>query len=542
MTLRATNVAKLDRELFDVVIIGAGINGSVSAAALAAKGAHVALIERNDFAGFTSQNSSNLAWGGIKYMESGELGLVRKLCMSRNHLMRAYPSTVKEIRFLTSVEKSFRWSPFMLWVGAWIYWFFGSFFTRRPHFVSVAELAKREPAVDTSRLRGGFEYSDAYLHDNDARFVFGFVRRAMTNGCIAANYVESLGAERDADGLWVVGARDRIDDREFTVRAKTMINACGPYVDAHNRSTGIQTKNRHLFSKGIHLIVDRISPERRVLTFFADDGRPFFAIPMGNRTVIGTTDTRVQTPETEVTDEDREFVLRNINRQLNLDPALTKGDVIAERCGVRPLVIKSSQGDEVKGDWTKLSRKHIVDADPERQHLSIFGGKLTDCINVGDEVSDAVHALGIPLPYRNHRWYGEPPTVVRDDFMHQAKLLRLDALTAEHASEPLSQRLWRRYGARAIGMLEDIRQDPRMAEVMIGTSEYLRCEIYRTRRHEMVVNLEDFLRRRSKIALVVKRERLLASRGLREACEVLFGDDARAQWEAYFGVDWETGL
>jgi glycerol-3-phosphate dehydrogenase len=91
-------------------------------------------------------------------------------------------------------------------------------------------------------------------------------------------------------------------------------------------------------------------------------------------------------------------------------------------------------------------------------------------------------------------------------------------------------------------MLEDIRQDPRMAEVMIGTSEYLRCEIYRTRRHEMVVNLEDFLRRRSKIALVVKRERLLASRGLREACEVLFGDDARAQWEEYFGVDWETGL
>lgn len=542
MSLRATNLQKLDTELFDTVIIGAGINGAVSAAALAGKGAHVALIERNDFAGFTSQNSSNLAWGGIKYMESGELGLVRKLCVSRNNLMRAYPSTVEEIRFLTSVEKSFRWSPFMLWLGAFFYWIFGNFFTRRPHFLSVREIGDREPFVNTDRLRGGFEYSDAYLHDNDARFVFGFVRSAMTNGCIAANYVESRGAERGADGLWTVKARDCVDGGEITIRAKTLINACGPYVDAHNRKTGMTTKNRHLFSKGIHLIVDRISPERRVLTFFADDGRPFFAIPMGNRTVIGTTDTRVPTPETEVTEEDREFVLRNINRQLKLDTPLTIDDVIAERCGVRPLVVEASQGDDVKGDWTKLSRKHIIDVDRENRHLSIFGGKLTDCINVGDEVAHEVHKLGIGLPYRHRRWYGEPPPVVHDEFLHQAKLLGLDELTAEHASEPLSQRLWRRYGARAIGMLEDIRRDPKMAEVMIGTSEYLRCEIWRTRRHEMVVNLEDFLRRRSKISLVVKRERLLASKGLREACGILFEDKAREKWEEYFGVPWETGL
>src|SRR6187549_1506806 len=106
--LRATNIDSLSRETFDVLILGAGINGAVAAAALSARGARVALIDRGDFAGFTSQQSSNLAWGGIKYLESFEFGLVQKLCKSRNQLLRAYPSTVQEIRFLVAHERGFR--------------------------------------------------------------------------------------------------------------------------------------------------------------------------------------------------------------------------------------------------------------------------------------------------------------------------------------------------------------------------------------------------------------------------------------------------
>ena len=107
MKLRESNLTKLQSENFDVVILGGGINGAVAASALSAKGAKVALIDKGDFASFTSQNSSNLAWGGIKYMESFEFGLVRKLCMSRNKLMRNYPSTVEEIRFLKRSQRDF---------------------------------------------------------------------------------------------------------------------------------------------------------------------------------------------------------------------------------------------------------------------------------------------------------------------------------------------------------------------------------------------------------------------------------------------------
>src|SRR5678815_2869656 len=108
VNLRAKCLARLPTDVHDVLVLGGGINGAVSAAALAARGAKVALIDRGDFAGFTSQESSNLAWGGLKYLESYEFGLVRKLCLSRNELLRAFPSTVREIRFYAVHPRGFR--------------------------------------------------------------------------------------------------------------------------------------------------------------------------------------------------------------------------------------------------------------------------------------------------------------------------------------------------------------------------------------------------------------------------------------------------
>ena len=130
MDLRLSNLSKLREDTFDVLILGGGINGAVSAASLAAKGVKVALIDKGDFAGFTSSNSSNLAWGGIKYLESHEYLLVNKLCKSRNHLMRSYPSTVKEIRFLTTIQKGFRLPTFFVFLGTILYWVIKKKFTR----------------------------------------------------------------------------------------------------------------------------------------------------------------------------------------------------------------------------------------------------------------------------------------------------------------------------------------------------------------------------------------------------------------------------
>ena len=528
-TLRNTNIEKLQEQVYDVLIVGGGINGAVAAAALAGRGVRVGLIEREDFASGVSSNSSNLAWGGIKYMESGEFLLVNKLCKSRNELMRAYPSTEKEIRFFTTIQKGFRFPPFLVFLGTLLYWVIGWFKTAGPRYHSAAAMERAEPVINTSEAAGGFEYSDCYLYDNDARFVFNFIRTALNYGCIAANYVESVGNRRVGE-LWCTEARDAISGKTFEVRSRVLVNACGPYVDEHNRISGEHTEHRHLFSKGIHLIVDKVTDNKRVLTFFASDGRLFFLIPMGPKTCIGTTDTQVDDPAVGVTDEDRDFVLDNVNALLDLDPPLTRDDIIAERVGVRPLAIAGEGG---TADWVQLSRKHVIEQSEHHRHLSIFGGKLTDCLNVGDEVVEKVAAMGVVIPYPDNRWYGEPGRKMRDEFMLQARLMDLDSLTDPSSSEPLSERFWRRYGESAFGLLERIREDESCADLLIENAEYTRCEIELAARREMIVRLEDFMRRRSKIEQVVRWEDICCAPGLREACKILFGDLAEERLAEY---------
>ncbi len=534
MKLRQNNIEKLDRQTFDVAIIGGGINGAVAASALTSQGASVALIDKGDFASFTSQESSNLVWGGFKYLEGLEFGLVRKLCMSRNHLIRSYPSQVKEIRFFVNLEKGFRFHRLFIYMGSWLYWLIGNFFTKPPRLLSKTIIEKEEPIVNLDNSQGGFEYSDAYLIDNDARFVFNFIRAALNHGGIAANYVEALGSERNSEGLWVTRAKDQIDGREITITSRVLLNTCGPYADGYNKKSKIDTEHHHLFSKGIHLIVNKVTESRRVLTFFASDGRLFFVIPMGPKSCVGTTDTRVEKIPPTITDEDRDFVLENINKLLQLDPPLTSKDIIAERCGVRPLVVEPQGEQDDKGDWTSLSRKHAMEVNYVQKQISVFGGKMTDCLNVGDEISRAVQSLGIDLPYAGIRWYGEPPDQIKEEFFHQARLMKLDEMTSKDSSEPLSSRLWRRYAASGLSLLEEIRQDPAMAEVLIQGAEYIRCELHHAAKHEMIIKLEDFLRRRSKIAQIARPNTIAYAPGLEEACHILFGESADKKYKEYF--------
>ena len=535
MSLRSTALEKLKGGSFDVLIVGGGINGAVSAAVLAGRGANVALVDRGDFGSFTSQASSNLVWGGFKYLEGYEIPLVRKLCVSRNRLLKAYPDNIKQIAFLANLDDG---SPHPTWLaalGAAGYWGIGGFRTHRPRHLTAEAIEALEPIVRTDNSIGGIQYYDAYLPDNDSRFVFGFVRSAIDVGATAVNYIEAVDAEQVGD-RWNVTLKD-VDGGggPFTCSARILINAAGPFVDAVNFDLDVRTRHRIVYSKGIHLIVPQITPNHRVLAFYDDTQRLFYVIPMGRRSVIGTTDTRVDTPFTEVTDEDRDFLLDQINSRLDLENPLTRDDIIADRSGVRPLVVASGGGDGRDVDWTKLSRKHEIETNKKRNVISIFGGKMTDCLNVGEEVADAVEGLGVPLEKDTHSWYGEPAKATRAEFYRQARLMRLDDLRQKPDVEPLSDRLWRRYGRRAFEMLDEIRQDPSMGEDIIESADYLRVELYLAAETEMVTKLEDFLRRRSKITQVIPEDEVKNSAGLHEAAEILFGDQADERLDEYYG-------
>ncbi|HQA13209.1 MAG TPA: glycerol-3-phosphate dehydrogenase/oxidase [Ornithinibacter sp.] len=534
MSLRRTAISRMKNGHVDVLVVGAGINGAVTAAALAGRGASVALIDRADFGGFTSQESSNLVWGGFKYLENYELPLVFGLCKSRNRLMKAYPDNVKEISFLATLDNTAPFKPWFAALGATAYWGIGQFGTKPPRLYNAEKLEAVEPVIDTTSARGAVQYQDCYLVDNDSRFVFSFVRSAIEAGAAVANYVELVSARREGD-RWVCQLRDTDSGEEFTTTARVVVNAAGPFVDELNTAWGVTTDHRIVYSKGIHLIVPRLTTTRhnRVLAFFDDTQRLFYVIPMGRRSVIGTTDTRVDDPHTHVTDEDRDFLLAQINARLDLPAPLTHDDIIAERSGVRPLVVRRGGSDQTNVDWTSLSRKHEIERDDARGVVTIFGGKLTDCLNVGEEVAEHVERLGIPLEKDLRNWYGEPAAATRKEFYRQARLMRLDSLRTKPDTEPLTDRLWRRYGRRAFDLLEMIRADPTMGEDVMGSADYLRAELHTAAEHEMVVTLDDFMRRRSKIDLVVRDRDILGSPGLTEVAGILFGDDADARLADY---------
>lgn len=520
--LRTQCIDRATNDVQDCLVVGAGINGAVAAAALAGKGAKVTVIDRSDFASSTSQQSSNLAWGGIKYLENYEFPLVRNLCMSRNHLMDSYPSQVQEIRFYTSIAKGFRKPRFLIYLGTLLYWIMGNCRTRPPRLLSTATIQKEAPEVDPARLTGGLEYSDAYFVENDTRFAFGFIRKVLQKGCSAINYMELLSAEWN-NGIWRCVLRNHVSGETHSLMARTLVNAAGPGADKLNALLRIDSPFKHIFSKGAHIIVPHVTKTRHILTFFASDGRLFFMIPMGERTCIGTTDTRVDNEVAEPSDDDTDFLLANANALLDLKKPLVRTDVIAQRCGVRPLVVKK---EAIVGnvEWTALSRKHELDIHPEQNLCTIYGGKLTDCINIGEEITETIGSFGIHMFQSLECWYGEPGADKKARFKSQAQKLKLP--------EEQISRLWRRYGKEAFHCLEKIRHDPTMAQPVL--ENFIRAELHQIAEREMIVHLEDFLRRRSMLGLTHHRATLYCDPGLKETAQILFGSTADAEIERYF--------
>ena len=410
--------------------------------------------------------------------------------------MRRYPHEVQELRFFTNLERGFRKARILVYLGSLLYWMIGRFKTRPPRLLSKATIERDEPLVGTQNSQGGLEYSDCFLKDNDARFVFHFIRRGLRSGAAVLNYVEAKAGRRDADGLWSIACQERGGRETFAVRARVLINAGGPYADRFNQACAIKTEHQHIFSKGVHLIVPRINQSERVLTFFADDGRLFFVIPMGPCSCIGTTDTRVTELPALVTDADRQFILQNINKRLNLAKPLTMADVIAERCGVRPLVIHGHAGDFDQEEWVNLSRKHVLESSQDTRHISIFGGKLTDCLNIGRELVDNVEAFGLPTRGRVS-WYGEGDPKLEEKYRKLFAALPLSDRAWMGEGQSI-ERLWRLYGDDALSIAERISADPSLAETVVEDAPVLFAEVAHMADHELVEDLEDFLRRRTR--------------------------------------------
>ena len=510
--VRDEHLERLTGREHDALVVGGGINGAISALALAGHGLRVALIESDDFGSGVSQESSNLIWGGFKYLQTYDVGLVAGLCRSRNLLARSYASQLREVRFLAALGPTSPYSPAYAALGAHAYWALGRFATGRPRLLSSRSVAAAEPAIDSGDVQGAVEYSDYLLADNDARFVLQLLLDAVDRGAVAVSRMRLDAAER-AGGGWRAEVTDRLTGSRHTVAAGLLVNAAGPRAGELAALTGASLRQALCFSKGAHIVVPQVTESGRVLAFFDDDQRLFYVIPMGHRSLIGTTDTRVEEAEASVTHDDRDFLLEQANARLRLPRRLRDGDVIAYRCGVRALVV--DDGADTDRDWTELSRRHAVEADEQRGTISILGGKLSDCLNVGTEVVAAARACGLEPAAGDRRWFGEPPESVRAGFWRRAAGVGI--------GEAGAARLWRRHGRRALEVADLVEESAELGEPLSEVVECSAAEVMVMARHEHILSMDDFLRRRTMLAMLETADTLSQDPGVERAADLLFG-------------------
>ena len=395
VTLRTANIGRMRNGLFDVLVVGGGINGAVSAASLAGRGASVALIDRGDFGGFTSQESSNLVWGGFKYLENYELpARVRAVPLAQpadEGLPRQHQGDRLPRRRSTAASP---YRPWFAGLGATAYWVIGLFGTRPPAPVRRRARSKaRGAGRSTRRPRVGGIAVPGRLPRRQRLALRVLVRALGDRGRRRRRQLRRAGLAPSGVGdRWVAELRDVDTGEEFTTSARVDRQRRRPVRRRAQRARGAcTTEHRIVYSKGIHLVVPRLTTTRhdRVLAFFDDTRAAVLrdpdGPPLGDR---HHRHPRRHPVHRTSTDDDREFLLDQINARLDLAAAAHRRR--HHRRAVRRAAARgraSGAATTPDADWTSLSRKHEIERDDRPRVVTVFGGKLTDCLNVGEEVA-----------------------------------------------------------------------------------------------------------------------------------------------------------
>jgi len=441
---RAERLAALERSHFDVLVVGGGITGAAAARDAASRGLSVALVEKEDWAAGTSSRSSKLVHGGLRYLASGDLGLVFESLSERARLLRNAPHLVSPLEFLFAILRG-RWvSPAALSAGLTLYDFLALRRGRRHRRLSASGLVGQEPLLSGADLAGGALYADAST--DDARLTLENVLDAGDLGAIAVSRLTLESRVRAPSGAAVGAAlRDVETGRVLEVRARVTIDATGPWSDRLRAQEDPSAAPRLRLSKGVHITVPAAAlPVRRAVAIPVERGRLLFAIPSGPVTLIGTTDTDYGGPADGVA-PDAEDVAYLLSRAQEVFPhsAPRAGDVVAAFAGLRPL--RFEPGREV----SRTSREEAIETTPGA--VSVTGGKLTTHRRMGERAVDAAAALLREAGIRAGRSRtvdrpfpgapAEPLPVFTERFLDEALRVGVTPATARHLAH--------RYGRRA---------------------------------------------------------------------------------------------
>jgi len=387
-TSRQQALQRRDSE-FDVLVIGGGIVGAGVARDAALRGLRIALVEQADFAFGTSSRSSRLLHGGLRYLEQGEIALVREASKEKMLLSRLAPHLSQPLPF---VFPSWNGSGRPLWklaVGTQLYELIcGGWNPRLASIWSAKRLLAEIPGLRREDLGGGVRYLDALT--NDARLVIDTLRSAHQGGALLLNYVRFESSDRSG-GKWHCSVRDVLSEKTLELRAKTVVNAAGAWASGLPHS-----RVRLRLTKGAHIVADRSRLPVPAAVVLSQGDRILFVIPWGERVILGTTDTEYTGDPSDVRTEasDVEYILEVVNSAFPRI-GLTRADLISSWAGVRPLIAPETNSTEAPSD---ISRKHEIRV-AEPGWIDVAGGKLTTYRLMAEQVVDQLgNFLDAKLP------------------------------------------------------------------------------------------------------------------------------------------------
>jgi len=489
---RQATLATIASIEFDVCVIGGGATGCGSALDAQTRGLRTVLLEAADFSSATSSASTKLIHGGVRYLQqavtqldAGQYHVVRRALRERIVMIANAPCLAHPMRFVIPCANWFQ--AFYYGLGMKLYeWLSGKASLFPSGFYPRAKLAERLPHLNAGKFVGAVVYADGQF--DDARFNLMLMKTFSEAGGTALNYARVESFFKTPDGK-ISGALilDNLTGRQFQVRAKSFVNATGPFADALRQQASPGVHQRLRVSRGSHILVPiaKMPSADALMIPKTDDGRLIFVIPWLGALLIGTTD-----DESTVDDDllikppEIEYLLRYANRYL--DSNLTRADILACFVGLRPLV-SSGHGGATK----RLIRDHEVEVDLASGLVNILGGKWTTYRAMAEDTIDAVQRQ-LGLPVRGCKTASMPLAGSEGYTFDYWK-----TLVDTHAiPEPTARHLAEKFGVRAARVLRLADEDPRLRAPLAPGFPAIRAEAVYAIREEMARSIEDILARR----------------------------------------------